>query len=303
MTAANPFATRARLYIFTVAVLFSTAGAGIKSVTFSSWQIAGLRSAFAIVGLLVLIPPGSRQRSWPSTILVGVVYAANMILFVVANKLTTAANTIYLQSAAPLYVLLLGPWLLREPVRTGDLIFMVIVGIGMVLFFVDPGPSYATAPNPLIGNIIAAAGGLAWALTVIGLRWMGTRSEVESTRAALITGNVITVIVCLPLGAPPTTAHAADWIVVAYLGLVQVSLAYALLTRAMAYVPALEASLLLLLEPVLNPVWAWALHGERPGATALAGGAIILSALAMRALRAFSFSPRPTGGDTEGGLT
>jgi drug/metabolite transporter (DMT)-like permease len=208
-----------------------------------------------------------------------------MILFVQANKLTTSANTIFLQSTAPLYLMLLGPWLLREPVRRRDLAFMAAMGFGLALFFTGTEQPAATAPRPVEGNLLALLAGVCWALTVTGLRFMGkgVHGERNSAPAAVVCGNLITFLVCLPWALPVGSAGAGDWITIVYLGTFQIGLAYLFLITALRHIPALEASLLLLIEPVLNPFWAFIVHGETPGPWALAGGAIILCASAIKA--------------------
>jgi drug/metabolite transporter (DMT)-like permease len=109
-----------RLLVLSAALLFSTGGAAIKATALTGWQVASFRSGIAAVVLLLCMP--AWRRVWhPRTLAVGAAYAATMILFVLANKLTTATNTIFLQYTAPLYLLLLAPWLLREPVRLSDL--------------------------------------------------------------------------------------------------------------------------------------------------------------------------------------
>ena len=128
-------AAKARLQLLGAALLFSTGGAAIKAAAFTGWQIASFRSGFAALTLLLIAP--ATRRGWTRhTVLVGCAYAACLTLFVLANRLTTAANTIFLQSTAPLYVLILAPWLLKEPVRRQDVGFMLVVGLGLTLFFV-----------------------------------------------------------------------------------------------------------------------------------------------------------------------
>jgi drug/metabolite transporter (DMT)-like permease len=206
-----------------------------------------------------------------------------MISYAVANKLTTAANTIFLQSTSPLYVLLLSPWLLREPVRRRDVALMVALGFGMVLFFVGTHQPSATAPDPLTGNVVSALAGLFFGLTIIGLRWLGKRATdgYDPSASALASGNLLACLIALPFALPVITSTATDWLLVSFLGVIQIAVAYILFTRGVRRVSALEASLLLLLEPVLNPVWAWLVHGEEPSGWALAGGAIILGATAI----------------------
>jgi len=272
------------LQILGAALLFSTGGAAIKSCALTTWQVAGFRSAVAVIALLLLMP---RPTRWTRrTLAVGLAYMFTMILFVAGNKLTTAANTIFLQSTAPLYMLLIGPVLLDEPVRRRDVSFMLVLAAGLGMFFIGTEPALATAPNPTRGNVFAALSGVSWALTVAGLRWVSRDADDPGTAAssALIAGNALTFVVCLPLALPLSPGSAADWAVVAYLGSFQVGVAYVLLSTGVRRVPALESSLLLLLEPVLNPVWAWVVHGETPGAWSLVGGLTILAATAAKTL-------------------
>jgi drug/metabolite transporter (DMT)-like permease len=271
-----------RLQVLAAALLFSTGGAAVKACTLTGWQVACLRSGIAAVALLVLLP-AARRRWSAGTILVGAAFAATMICYAVANKLTTAANTIFLQSTNPLYVLLLSPLLLRESVRRRDLALMASLGFGMALFFVGTREASATAPQPLAGNVVAALSGLFFALTIMGLRWLGRRAgdDHDPTAPALAAGNLLACLIALPFALPIIGSTTSDWMLVSYLGVVQIAVAYIFFTRGVRRINALEAALLLLLEPVLNPVWAWLVHGEEPGGWALAGGAIILGATAL----------------------
>jgi drug/metabolite transporter (DMT)-like permease len=123
----TPTPTRSRLEILGAALLFSTGGAAIKAVQFTGWQVAGLRSGVAAAAVWLLLPQSRRMPRGTvlATLLTAVAYAATLVLYVLANRLTTAANTIFLQSTAPLYLLLLGPLVLREHIRGRDLGFMV----------------------------------------------------------------------------------------------------------------------------------------------------------------------------------
>ncbi len=274
--------TGARLSVLAAALLFSTGGAVIKATAFTSWQVASLRSGIAAAALAVLLPTARRGWSW-RTPLVAASYAATLCCYVLANKLTTAANTIFLQSTAPLYILLLGPVLLRERVRRRDLALMAAMAAGMAAFFLGRQPSFATAPDPVVGNLLGAAAGFLWALTIVGLRWLGRgRDSDAATAAAVVTGNAMAFVATLPLAVPLGPVRPADWLLIIFLGVFQIGVAYVFLTRGLRRVEAMEASLLLLLEPVLNPVWAWLVHGERPGAWALGGGAVILSATLVK---------------------
>lgn len=137
--------------MLTAAGLFSTGGAAIKYCGMSGWQVAGFRSGVAALALFICVPAARRGWSWRAG-LVGCAYAATLILFVTANKLTTSAATIFLQSTAPLYLVLLGPLLLKEPIRRRDLAFLAPLGLGLLLMFAGADAPQATAPNPLRGT-------------------------------------------------------------------------------------------------------------------------------------------------------
>ncbi len=275
-----------RLQVLGAAVLFSTGGAAIKACTFSGWQVACLRSGIAALALLLVLPAG--RRFWrPHALLVGVAYAATMILYVTANKLTTAANTIFLQSTAPMYLMLLGPWLLLERVRRSDFVFTVALFFGLIMFFVGTEPPAATAPDPATGNILGALAGMTWAMTILGLRWLGRNPGTgrPTAEAAVVAGNLIACLAALPMVGTFAVGRPTDWLVVIYLGVFQIGLAYIFMTRGVRRLPALETSLLLLLEPVLNTFWAWLVHGERPGFYSAIGCSIILASTVAFVLR------------------
>lgn len=289
-----PSRLAARLRLVATALLFSTGGAAIKGTTLTAWQVSCFRSGVAAVALWLLVP-AARRRWNGRMLLVAAAFAATLLLFVAANKLTTAANAIFLQSTAPLWVLLAGPLLLHERATRGDLAFMAIVAVGMTLFFVGADAPQATAPNPPRGNVLAAIAGIGYAGVVLGLRWVGRRAnspgdvatatDVPSAASddaitAVTAGNVLACLFALPMALPVASVPAADALMILYLGAVQIGLAYLLMSTAMPHVPALEASTILLVEPALNPLWAWLVHGERPTALALTGGSLIVVAAA-----------------------
>jgi drug/metabolite transporter (DMT)-like permease len=264
-------------------MLFSTGGAAVKATTLSNWQVAGFRSGIAALVLFVLMPAARGRWTWPMLGL-GSAYAATLILFVSATKLTTAANTIFLQSTSPLYVLLLSPWLLKEPIHRRDVVFMIILALGLGMFFIGVEQPGATAPNPARGNILAIWSGICWAMTLTGLRWLTRRDSQNAGvgATAVVVGNVMAFVVCLPLSLPVSSSTVTDWLIVVYLGIFQIGLAYVFLTSGIRHLAALEVSLLLLIEPVLNPIGAWIVHGETPGPWSLAGGIIILLATTLK---------------------
>lgn len=276
---------RSRLYLLAAAVLWSTAGAAVKLSTLSAWQLASGRSLIAALVLALAIPAGRRLPSRRG-LAASVAYAATVVSFIIANKLTTSANAIFLQDTAPLYVLLLSPLLLRERPSRSELAAVPVFLLGLSLFFLDQ-----LNPGQLWGNIIALGSGLAFALCILGLRAVGDEGS-----SVLVWGNLIAgVSVLLPaLDGPRPTPVDIGMLV--FLGVFQLGMAYSLFQRGLRETPAVEASLLILLEPVLNPVWAFLFAGERPGPWALVGGTIILLATAWRTLLGGKAGkPSPTG--------
>ncbi len=252
----------------------------VKSSGLTSWQVASFRCGVAALTLWLLLPAARRRWSW-RTLVVGACYAAMLVLYVLANKATTAASAVFLQSTAPLYVLLLAPLLLAERIRRRDVALMAVIAGGLALLIGGGETASATAPAPAAGNVLGALAGLAWGLTVLGLRWLGRGGE--GAAAAVLAGNVLAFAGCLPAALPVAAGRPVDWLWVLYLGVFQVAVAYVLLTAAMRRVEAFEASLLLLVEPTFSPLWAWWAHGEVPRSTSLAGGALVLTASVLKA--------------------
>lgn len=262
----------ARFYLLSAAVLWSTAGAAIKHCSLSGWQIAGGRS---LVAALVLFGAFRSARAKPTkpVVLVALAYAATVTLFVLANKLTTAANAIFIQDAAPLYVLLLSPFLLGERASRSELLSVPIYVLGISLFFAED-----LEAGHGVGNLIALASGVAFALCIMGLR------HVRDDRAASATalGNLIAFLFCLPFSLDGPSPTAPDIGIVLFLGVFQLAMAYTLFAKGLKTVPVVEASLLVLLEPVLSSVWAFLFANETPGPYAIAGGTIVLGATVFR---------------------
>jgi DME family drug/metabolite transporter len=262
---------KSRFLILSAAVLWSTAGAVIKSVHLDAWQIAGGRSLVA--GLFLLAASReSRVRPTLPVLLVSAAYAATTIGFVRATKLTTAANAIFIQDTAPVWVLAFSPWLLRERPTRGELLAIPVYAAGLGLFFLDELTS-----GQVLGNALAAGSGLSFGLSIIGFRRLR-----HDGPAALAWGNFLAAAVTLPLFASGPSPRGVDLALVAFLGVFQLGLSYLAFSRGLAGTPAIEASLLVLLEPVLNPIWTFLVAGERPGPWAIAGGAVVLGATAWR---------------------
>ena len=277
---------RPQLRLLAAGALFSLGGALIKSCDFPALERSGLRSAIAALTLFLLLPEARRLPGRRALLLLPAYFGATC-LFVVANSFTTAASAIFLQSTAPLWVTLLGPVLLREKPRRIDLVVLACIAAGMTLCFLAPSTSTATAPDPRVGDVLALVSGLSYGLVLLGFRWLGRTDDGEAA-ATIAWGNLLgapLAFALMPLfGQSFTTGDATSWLAIAVLGVFQVALAYAWVVRAMPHVPAVQASLILMIEPALNPLLAFLVHGERPHALVLAGGALIVGAVAAGSL-------------------
>ncbi len=263
---------RALLYIAFSATLWSTSGLFIKLIGLNPLAIAGLRSAIAAaVILLVMRGKLNFTLSFPK-VSGAIAYALTMILFVSATKMTTAANAILLQYNAPVFTALLGAWLLKEKVKRFDWTIIAVVIGGMFLFFFD-----RLSLSGFWGNIMAVGSGITMSYFIICMRMQKNASPLET----VLIGNLITMIICLPFYFQQAPA-VIDWIVLLYLGVLQIGLSFVIYSTAIKYVAALEAILIQTIDPLLNPIWVWLIIGEAPGKWAIVGGAIVLTAVTLR---------------------
>jgi len=270
---------RAVILLVAASVLWSLGGLLIKSVDWPSMAKAGARSAIACV--ILLIWSGRPKLTWRvSQIAAAVGYAGTVSLFVIANDTTTAANAIFVQYTAPIYVALFGRWFLGEPARRIDWICIVIALAGIALFFRDQFSS-----TGLIGIFASLASGVSFAVMVMALR----KERDASPESALLLGNLITAIVGLPFAIGHPLPIAQGGLLLA-LGVVQLGIPYILYSLAIRGVTALEAILVPMLEPILNPLWVALARHEVPGPWSLLGGALVLGAVVFRGL----MSARPT---------
>lgn len=262
---------RAVLFLVTAAILWSLGGLLIKSVNAHPLAIAGVRSAIAaVIFLLILGKP--KINGSAAQIGAAVSYAGTVAFFVLANKATTAANAIFLQYTAPIYVALLSSWLLKERTKLLDWITIFIVIGGMALFFLDN-----LSTSGVLGNIYAVASGICFALQAIFLRMQKDESPWES----VFLGNILTAIIGLPF-LSLEWPNPNGWGILLLLGVVQLGLPYILYAKAIKHTSALEAILIPVIEPILNPIWVVLLLGERPGPWSLVGGFIVLAAIVIR---------------------
>ena len=261
------------LLVLGAAALWSTGGLFIKATKLSGLELSFGRSLLAAITVAFV----TRREGFGLnrvTALAATLYAALLILFVLATKQTTAANAIFLQYTAPVYVLLLEPLLYKEKFRRRDLVTVIFCVIGMSLFFVGK-----LRPQDVTGNLLALASGLCFAFYFLLLRHSSARKV--NRASSVIYGNLLVVLTAAPAGlAALQHISVRDAACVAYLGIVQIGFAYLLFTLAMARgVRSLDAGIIGYIEPVLNPIWVFLFLGERPSQWALLGGAIIVAAV------------------------
>lgn len=266
--------TRSVLLLVAAALGWSLGGLLIKSVAWPPLAVAGGRGLIAALFLLAT-NRGLRFDFSRVQLLGALGYAACTITFCVATKLTTAANAILLQYTAPVWIALFGAWFLGERATRADWFTVTAVLAGMTLFFAD-NLEFAHA----LGNGLAAISGLCFAGMTIALRKQKDTSASES----IILGNLLAFAIGLPwiVGAP--ALPPSGWLALLLLGVVQLGVSYWLYARAIKHVTALEAVLIPVIEPLLNPVWVLFATGEKPSRLALLGGAIVLTAVTLRAV-------------------
>lgn len=262
------------------AVLWSTGGLLIKWLPGSAFAIAGVRSAIAAVVLLLAMRERPSRWSWwlGSGALAG---AASMLGFVIATKLTTAANAIFLVYTAPLYVALLSPWVLHEPIRRGDWLTLLLALLGLGCFCVEQ-----LTLAGWVGNLCALGSGLATAWLVVCLR-----KAMAAPLPILVLANCLVAIAGLPFLDVATLAPV-HWGIFLVAGVGQLGVSTILYSRAMPHVRAIEAIMIPIMEPVLNPLWVWLLVGEVPSGWALVGGTMVVGAVTARGLTLVWHTPR-----------
>jgi drug/metabolite transporter (DMT)-like permease len=274
---------RAVLQLIGAALCWSLAGVLIKYVA-SSWSglaVAGGRGAIAAIFLL-LTNRGLRFHFSRPQLAAAALYAACTVLFCWATTLTTAANAILIQYTAPVWVALLSAYFLGERAARADWIAIVVALGGMTLFFKD-----GLAAGHVLGDTLALLSGMCFGAMAVALRRQKDGSPVES----IILGNGLAFLIGLPWIIPAPPLPAAGWAALLALGTLQLGFSYWLYARAIRHVTALEAVLIPIIEPVLNPIWVLLFVGERPSSWALLGGAIVVAGVTFRA--AIALRKRP----------
>jgi drug/metabolite transporter, DME family len=282
---------RASFAILAAALLWSTGGLFIKEVTLDAWGISFWRSSFAAITISIIYFFRRAQwrdrqtafREWfsPFVLASALCYALLLVLFVIATKLTTSANAIFLQYTAPIYVLFIEPMLSRTKMKRGDLATVAISTAAMALFFIGK-----FEPRGFWGNIAALASGVAFASYALILKH--ERATEQSRWQIVIVGHIMiasAMAIIAFTGNTNVSVSSGDFVRLLYLGIIQIGIAYALFTYGISHIRAIDATLIAMVEPILNPVWVFLGVGERPANFAIIGGLIILSLSVIRTVR------------------
>lgn len=264
-----------QMAIFATALLMSTNGLFIRLLPWHPMVIAGMRSIIAAVFLLVfrmIFPPPKGVKNPPIPLWIcGFLFAGTMITFVIANTITTAANVILLQYGAPVWAALLGWLLIKEKPHWEQWGALVLVIIGLLIFLRD-----GLGTGALLGDGIAVFSGLLFGANSVMLRKLKNGNPSD----AMLLAHVI----CAVIGAPfiflhPPALSMAPVLTILYMGIVSIGFGAFLFAYGIKRIPAIQAMLITVFEPLLNPVWVLLITGERPAPAAIVGGAMILAAV------------------------
>lgn len=252
-------------------ILWSFSGVCTKFISWNGFAVAGIRGLIAAVMILIV---SKRPRLPRSGYQVAAIfsYVGLVVLLILSTKLTTAANAILLQYTAPIYSAVLGYFVLKEPVKRQDVTTIALVLIGLAIFLYD-----GLADGRMAGNLIALLSGVCYGAMNVFMR----KCDKDAPADNIFWGNLLAFLLMLPfMGRPEITVVNIG--IILFMGIFQLGLAYILYAAAIPYVPALEATIITVLEPILNPVWVMLLYGEKPGVLTIIGGVIVLLAISGR---------------------
>lgn len=258
-------ASKARYQMMVAAFLWSLGGVLIKLVNWNPLAIAGMRSLIAAVVIFLFLK--KPVFTWSKAqVGAALAYASVMICFVTSTHLTTAANAALLQFTSPIYIGLFSYFVLREKVSRVDWVAIILVMVGMGLFFLDD-----LSFSHFWGNVIGVFTGISFAVMVLLLRKQKDASPMES----VLLGNVLAGVITLPfMFHSMPSVHS--WIGLLLLGTVQLGLAYVLYATAVKHLSAIESALIPVIEPLFNPLWVLLFVGEVPGIWTLTGGILVV---------------------------
>lgn len=262
------------LYVFTAALLWSSGGLFIKLISFSAMQLSFFRCSIAAITFALIFKKQILLVNKLS-IVNSCMYAVVLIAFVIATKTTTAANAIFLQATAPIYVLIFEPLINKSKYERINIITVVVCVSGMILFFVGK-----LEPGHFEGNLVALISGITFAAFFLGMK----RNDQKYQQSSIFWGNILVALICIPFLSSLEMISFSDLWMVSFLGVFQIAVAYAFFASGLKRIFAVEASIISMVEPVLNPVWVLIGYGEIPSTYSILGGSIIIFAIVMRTL-------------------
>jgi drug/metabolite transporter (DMT)-like permease len=277
-----PVHRKGLIYISFTAFLWSTSGFFIKYLSISAFQISFFRSGIAALTILVLsyLRKGNFKFEFDAVSnLASVFYAGILILFVIATKMTTAANAIFLQFTAPVYLVVLEPLVLKTKFEPKNIITIVICIFGMILFFfgkLELGSIY--------GNLIAIASGICFAMFSLLIKYKKVKHKSENTISSAIMGNALVAVIAFIIVYPDFSLSLKEGLSLLYMGSIQIGISYMIFNEAIKYVSATESMIIATLEAIFNPIWVFIGIGETPSIYSILGGIIIFGAILWRNL-------------------
>lgn len=275
------------MLVLIAVLLWSTGGMFIKLATnLDAYQVTFFRSLLAGITVLIITRRnGLRINAFG--VMCSFIYAILLFLFVWATKHTTAANAIFLQYTAPVYILILAPFIIGEKFHLRDLATVIFCIAGMSLFFVGD-----LTIGDYQGNIAALGSGIFLGLYIMLLKH--PRAAGMNSVITVIYGNFLLALLTLPSGiASFSTITWLDFGAVAFLGIFQIGISYILFIKGVTGgTRPLDASIIGFIEPLLNPVWVFLFVGERPSNWAVLGGVIIIATVVVHTLVQYRSQPR-----------
>jgi drug/metabolite transporter, DME family len=268
------------VFISTTALIWSSGGLFIKLLPLNAYKILFYRSGFAVITVILLgtlLKKGMKFEFELKSNLSSIFYAGILICFVLATKMTTAANAIFLQFTAPIYLLVLEPIFIKTKFDKKSLATIIVCIFGMVLFFfgrLELGDIY--------GNLIAILSGICFACFALLLKWKKLLGQSENNLVIVVLGNVLVSVVTFFIIFPNLALTISELVILLYMGIIQIGVSYIIFNEGLKYVSATESMIIATLEAVFNPIWVFLGVGEQPSGFAILGGIIIIGAIIWR---------------------
>jgi drug/metabolite transporter (DMT)-like permease len=268
------------IYISFTAFLWSTSGFFIKYLTINAFQISFFRSLIAALTVFFITVARKQKLKFEFdkvSNFAAIFYAGILILFVLATKMTSAANAIFLQFTAPMYLVVLEPLLLKTKFESKNVITIFICIAGMILFFfgkLELGNIY--------GNLLAIASGMCFAMFSLLLKYKKVKHKNDNTLNNVIMGNVLVAVIAFFVVFPDFTLDLTQSLILLYMGAIQIGVSYIIFNEGIKYVSATESMIIATLEAIFNPIWVFIGIGEAPSVYSILGGLIIFGAIIWR---------------------